>query len=205
MGFQYPLLLETVEKYTTEETAEVGLVRSANEAAKRILSSVNHAKRHSEDRRMLAELQSRLDTAPFDKEPHPMSREFPRLDLTRHHLILDGRLEWRLGKNKVVELHVVLLEELIVLMTRVGSEGRLSLKYYDMAQMPDGKWCPVLKLNSLIAKTVATGPNFPPLLSLPPSRRPAFADKKAFFLVSTSNLGPQIYELVAGTMQEKKM
>ena len=30
------------------------------------------------------------------------------------------------------------------------------------------------------------------------------ADKKAFFVVSTSEVGPQIYELVAHTTEEKK-
>ena len=31
-----------------------------------------------------------------------------------------------------------------------------------------------------------------------------FSDKKAFFVVVTSDIGPQIYELVAATMVERK-
>lgn len=31
-----------------------------------------------------------------------------------------------------------------------------------------------------------------------------FVDKKAFFVVGTSDIGPQIYELVAATVAERK-
>ncbi len=86
-----------------------------------------------------------------------MSREYRNLQLTGHRLIHDGALSWRLGKNKAVDLHVLLLEELLILLTRHSDGQKLSLKYYDMNMLPDGKWCPVLRLSSLMAKNVATG------------------------------------------------
>ncbi len=105
----------------------------------------------------LEDLQKRLDTGPFDKENHPMSNQYRAMDLRKFTLVHEGPLHWRLGKNKLVDLHVLLLEDLLILLSRHSDGQNLSLKFYDMNMLPDGKWCPVLKLSSLMAKNVATG------------------------------------------------
>ncbi|XP_023773340.1 rho guanine nucleotide exchange factor 11-like, partial [Cyanistes caeruleus] len=95
-------------------------------------------------------------------------------------MIHEGPLAWRVGKDKSVELHVLLLEELLVLLQR--QDERWLLRCHSR----DGKhgFSPVLRLSSLLVRSVAT-------------------DKRALFIICTSELGPQIYELVALTNSER--
>lgn len=63
---------------------------------------------------------------------------------------------------QAVDLHVVLLEDLLVLLTRNSDGQRLSLRFHNttfVAGKEDTKFthCPLLKLSSLMAKNVATG------------------------------------------------
>lgn len=55
-----------------------------------------------------------MDTSSFDKENHKLSKQYRGLDLRKHELIKEGSLTWRLSKTKSVDLHVVLLEDLLV-------------------------------------------------------------------------------------------
>ncbi|VDP08760.1 unnamed protein product, partial [Soboliphyme baturini] len=187
---KYPLLFETMTKYLPENGTEIVKVRQCIERSRSILEAVNTAKRNAENYRRLEQLQKRLDTAPFDKVQHQIVAEYRSLDLRQFALIYEGALSWRLGKNKAVDLHVVLFDNLLVLLTKTSDGQRLTLRFHNInliSGKEDAKWthCPLLKLSSLMAKNVATDP-------------------KAFFLVSTSSLGPQIYELVAQTTAEKK-
>ncbi|KAM4755677.1 rho guanine nucleotide exchange factor 11-like isoform 4-T5 [Cyanocitta cristata] len=102
-------------------------------------------------------------------------------------MIHEGPLTWRVAKDKTVELHVLLLEELLVLLQR--QDERLVLKCHSKSALgassdTKGSFSPVLKLNSVLIRSVAT-------------------DKRALFIICTSELGPQIYELVALTSSEK--
>ncbi len=47
-----------------------------------------------------------------------ISLTFQNLDLTRHKMIHDGQLIWRIGKTKSIDLQVLLLEDILVLIQR---------------------------------------------------------------------------------------
>uniref|UniRef100_A0A9J2P4U1 Rho guanine nucleotide exchange factor 12 n=1 Tax=Ascaris lumbricoides TaxID=6252 RepID=A0A9J2P4U1_ASCLU len=178
---KYPLLLETVAKYTNEPSEEQTKLLNSVNLAKKILSAVNTSKRNTENLRRLEELQRRLDTAPYDKEN--FGNDFNSLNLTNYKLVHDGALTWRFSRGKMVELHVVLLEDVLVLLTKVGDGQKLLLKIQEPSK--DTRWSPILPLAPLIAKEKAN-------------------DKRAFFIVNTMERGAQIYELVAATATERK-
>nr|XP_054509180.1 rho guanine nucleotide exchange factor 11 [Agelaius phoeniceus] len=182
---KYPLLLENVIKCTPGGSAEQQKLLRAREQSRDVLRAVNEAVRRAENRQRLQEHQRRLDTSALERTSNPPGRG--NLDLTSHRMIHEGPLAWRVGKDKSVELHVLLLEELLVLLQR--QDERWLLKCHSRGGLggaADTKqsFSPVLKLSSLLVRSVAT-------------------DKRALFIICTSELGPQIYELVALTSSEK--
>ncbi|XP_071273438.1 rho guanine nucleotide exchange factor 11-like isoform X11 [Agelaius tricolor] len=184
---KYPLLLENVIKCTPGGSAEQQKLLRAREQSRDVLRAVNEAVRRAENRQRLQEHQRRLDTSALERTSNPLAAEFRNLDLTSHRMIHEGPLAWRVGKDKSVELHVLLLEELLVLLQR--QDERWLLKCHSRGGLggaADTKqsFSPVLKLSSLLVRSVAT-------------------DKRALFIICTSELGPQIYELVALTSSEK--
>ncbi|KAK0396764.1 hypothetical protein QR680_001843 [Steinernema hermaphroditum] len=178
---KYPLLLETIAKYTPEPSEEQDLLLRSVAASRKILSMVNLAKRNAENLRRLEELQRKLDTSPYDKDRSDV--EFNSFDLKNYRLVHDGPLTWRFHRGKIVELHVVLLENLLVLLTKQGDGHKLQLKIQETSK--DSRWTPILKLDKLIAKEKAN-------------------DKRAFFLIDNASSAPQIYDFAASTATERK-
>uniref|UniRef100_H1A431 Rho guanine nucleotide exchange factor 11 n=1 Tax=Taeniopygia guttata TaxID=59729 RepID=H1A431_TAEGU len=181
---KYPLLLENVLKCTPAGSAEQEKLRRARERSRAVLRAVNEAVRRAENRQRLREHQRRLDTSALERSSNPLAAEFRNLDLTSHRMIHEGPLSWRVGKDKSVELHVLLLEELLVLLQRQDERWLLKCHSRGLAADTKQSFSPVLKLSSLLVRSVAT-------------------DKRALFIICTSELGPQIYELVALTSSEK--
>ncbi|NXB36838.1 ARHGB factor, partial [Eulacestoma nigropectus] len=184
---KYPLLLDNIIKCTEAGSPEQEKLCRARDQCRDVLRFVNEAVRRAENRHRLRGYQRRLDTAALDRTSNPLAAEFRNLDLTSHRMIHEGPLAWRVGKDKTVELHVLLLEELLVLLQR--QDERLGLKCHSKSALgassdTKGSFSPVLKLNSVLIRSVAT-------------------DKRALFIICTSELGPQIYELVAQTSSEK--
>lgn len=178
---KYPLLLETIAKYTNEPSEEQDRLLRTVLSAKRILSAVNTAKRNAENLRRLEELQRRMDTTPFDKEFG--GHDYAYLNLTKYRLVHDGPLTCRFNRGKMIELHVILLENMLVFLTKHSDGNKLQLKTLEPSK--ETKWSPIMPLAPLIAKEKAN-------------------DKRAFFLVFNSQYGAQIYELVAATATERK-
>uniref|UniRef100_A0A1I8EMN9 RhoGEF domain-containing protein n=1 Tax=Wuchereria bancrofti TaxID=6293 RepID=A0A1I8EMN9_WUCBA len=145
------------------------------------LCPVNTAKRNAENLRRLEELQKRLVTTSYDREN--FGNDFHSFNLTHYKLIHDGPLTWRCSRNKMIELHVVLLENVLILLTKTGDGSKLLLKVQEPSK--DTRWSPVLPLTTLIAKEKAN-------------------DKRALFIVNTMERGAQIYELVTTTATERK-
>ncbi|VDM37478.1 unnamed protein product [Toxocara canis] len=160
---KYPLLLETVAKYTNEPSEEQTKLLNSVNLAKKILSAVNTSKRNTENLRRLEDSDCLANSS--------------------YKLVHDGALTWRFSRGKMVELHVVLLEDVLVLLTKVGDGQKLLLKIQEPSK--DTRWSPILPLAPLIAKEKAN-------------------DKRAFFIVNTMERGAQIYELVAATATERK-
>ncbi|XP_052618486.1 rho guanine nucleotide exchange factor 1 isoform X3 [Peromyscus californicus insignis] len=157
---KYPLLLQSIEQ-NTEEPAEREKVELAAECCREILHHVNQAVRDMED--------------------------LLNLDITKKKLVHEGPLTWRVTKDKAIEVHVLLLDDLLLLLQR--QDERLLLKSHSrtLTPTPDGKTMlrPVLRLTSAMTREVAT-------------------DHKAFYVIFTWDQEAQIYELVAQTSSERK-
>ncbi|XP_051692470.2 rho guanine nucleotide exchange factor 1 isoform X5 [Oryctolagus cuniculus] len=183
---KYPLLLQSIGQ-NTEEPAEREKVERAAECCREILHHVNQAVRDMEDLLRLKDYQRRLDLSHLRQSSDPMLSEFKNLDITRKKLIHEGPLTWRVTKDKAVEVHVLLLDDLLLLLQR--QDERLLLKSHSrtLTPTPDGKTMlrPVLRLTSAMTREVAT-------------------DHKAFYVIFTWDQEAQIYELVAQTVSERK-
>ncbi|XP_043857114.1 rho guanine nucleotide exchange factor 11 isoform X4 [Dromiciops gliroides] len=186
---KYPLLLENIIKYTDGSSSEYQKLCRARDQCREILKYVNEAVKQTENRQRLESYQKRLDTTSLERASNPLAAEFKSLDLTTRRMIHEGPLTWRISKDKTVDLHVLLLEDLLVLLQK--QDEKLLLKCHSKTSLgsSDNKqtFSPVLKLNAVLIRSVAT-------------------DKRAFFIICTSELGPpQIYELVALTSLDKNM
>ncbi|XP_046311522.1 rho guanine nucleotide exchange factor 1 isoform X3 [Marmota monax] len=183
---KYPLLLQSIGQ-NTEEPTEREKVELAAECCREILHHVNQAVRDMEDLLRLKDYQRRLDLSHLRQSSDPMLSEFKNLDITKKKLVHEGPLTWRVTKDKAVEVHVLLLDDLLLLLQR--QDERLLLKSHSrtLTPTPDGKTMlrPVLRLTSAMTREVAT-------------------DHKAFYVIFTWDQEAQIYELVAQTMSERK-
>ncbi|KAM5134647.1 rho guanine nucleotide exchange factor 1 isoform 3-T3 [Callospermophilus lateralis] len=183
---KYPLLLQSIGQ-NTEEPTEREKVELAAECCREILHHVNQAVRDMEDLLRLKDYQRRLDLSHLRQSSDPMLSEFKNLDITKKKLVHEGPLTWRVTKDKAVEVHVLLLDDLLLLLQR--QDERLLLKSHSrtLTPTPDGKTMlrPVLRLTSAMTREVAT-------------------DHKAFYVIFTWDREAQIYELVAQTVSERK-
>ncbi|XP_071460244.1 rho guanine nucleotide exchange factor 1 isoform X3 [Marmota flaviventris] len=183
---KYPLLLQSIGQ-NTEEPTEREKVELAAECCREILHHVNQAVRDMEDLLRLKDYQRRLDLSHLRQSSDPMLSEFKNLDITKKKLVHEGPLTWRVTKDKAVEVHVLLLDDLLLLLQR--QDERLLLKSHSrtLTPTPDGKTMlrPVLRLTSAMTREVAT-------------------DHKAFYVIFTWDQEAQIYELVAQTVSERK-
>nr|XP_060614222.1 rho guanine nucleotide exchange factor 11 isoform X2 [Anolis sagrei ordinatus] len=183
---KYPLLLENIIKYTHEETSEHQKLCRARNHCREILRYVNEAVKRAENQHRLEAYQKRLDATSLERTSNPLAAEFKNLDLRSRRMIHEGLLSWRISKDKTVDVHVLLLEDLLVLLQR--QDEKLVLKCHSKMTLGSSDikqtFSPVLKLNSVLIRSVAT-------------------DKRALFIICTSELGPQIYELAASTSSEK--
>jgi len=84
-----------------------------------------------------------------------------KLDLTEHQMLYEGPLTWRISRTKQIDLHGVLLENILVLLQK--QDDRLVLRCQSMtvvAGKEDTKYThsPIIKLsNKLLTRSVATG------------------------------------------------
>ncbi|XP_064138815.1 rho guanine nucleotide exchange factor 11 isoform X6 [Loxodonta africana] len=184
---KYPLLLENIIKHTEGGTCEHEKLCRARDQCREILKYVNEAVKQTENRHRLEGYQKRLDTTSLERASNLLAVEFKSLDLTTRRMIHEGPLTWRISKDKTLDLHVLLLEDLLVLLQKQDEKLLLKCHSKTAAGSSDSKqtFSPVLKLNAVLIRSVAT-------------------DKRAFFIICTSELGPpQIYELVALTSSDK--
>ncbi|XP_028401304.1 rho guanine nucleotide exchange factor 11-like isoform X2 [Dendronephthya gigantea] len=184
---KYPLFIEGLIKATPANNPDHARLKKVLSICKRILEYVNQAVKEYEDRQRLADFSRKIDKTPLEKSNHKGAEEFKNLDITQHKLIFDGPLTWRMNQTKHIDLHALLLEDLLVLLQKQDDKYVLKCQSMSIKGYQDNKTThsPVLKLSTVLTRNVAT-------------------DKKAFFVVGTSDIGPQIYELVAATMVERK-
>ncbi|XP_034539912.1 rho guanine nucleotide exchange factor 12 isoform X2 [Notolabrus celidotus] len=183
---KYPLLLDNIAKYT-EDGEEREKVRKAAECCKKILNHVNQAVREAENKQRLVEYQRRLDISSLKPSENPVILELRNLDLTKRTMVHEGLLSWKVNKDKTIELYTLLLEDILVLLQK--QDERLVLKFHgkNPTSAADTKhiFSPVIKLNTVLVRPVAT-------------------DNKSFFVLSMSENGAQIYELMAQTVSDQR-
>ncbi|GAA6233517.1 rho guanine nucleotide exchange factor 12-like [Lates japonicus] len=183
---KYPLLLDNIAKYT-EDGEEREKVKKAGECCKKILNHVNQAVKEAENKQRLEEYQRRLDLSSLKQSENPMILELKNLDLTKRKMVHEGPLCWKVNKDKTIELYTILLEDILVLLQK--QDERLILKFHgkNLASTVDTKhiFSPIIKLNTVLVRPVAT-------------------DNKSFFVLSMSENGAQIYELMAQTVSDQR-
>ncbi|GBM19935.1 Rho guanine nucleotide exchange factor 12 [Araneus ventricosus] len=191
-GFQrltkYPLLLENIAKYTPPNTQELADLQRAVECSKEILVHVDTAIKEAENRHRLLDIQKKMDKSAFEKIDHPVVQSFKHLDLTSHKLLYEGPLLWRHSKQKHIEMHVVLMEDILILFQK--QDEKYILKFHNTiltSGREDTKimHSPILRVQNIFSRENAT-------------------DKRTFFIVSSSEMHA-IYEFVAATASEKKI
>ncbi|OPJ71448.1 hypothetical protein AV530_009507 [Patagioenas fasciata monilis] len=103
-------------------------------------------------------------------------------------MLHEGPLTWKVNRDKTIDLYTLLLEDILVLLQK--QDDKLVLKCHSkiLASTADSKhtFSPIIKLNTVLVRQVAT-------------------DNKAFFVISMSENGAHIYELVAQTVSEKNV
>ncbi|XP_035998655.1 rho guanine nucleotide exchange factor 12 isoform X1 [Fundulus heteroclitus] len=183
---KYPLLLDNIAKYT-EDGEERQKVKRAEECCKKILNHVNQAVKEAENKQRLVEYQRRLDVSSLKQCENPVILELRNLDLTKRAMVHEGPLSWKVNKDKTIELYTLLLEDIMVLLQK--QDERLVLKFHgkNMTSVQDAKhsFSPVIKLSTVLVRPVAT-------------------ENKAFFVLSMSENGVQMYELMAQTVSDRR-
>ncbi|XP_074929627.1 rho guanine nucleotide exchange factor 12 isoform X5 [Chelonoidis abingdonii] len=182
---KYPLLLDNIAKYS-ERPEEKEKVKKAADHCRQILNYVNQAVKESENKQRLEDYQRRLDLSYLKQSEYPMLDEIRNLDLTKRKMIHEGPLTWKVNRDKTIDLYTLLLEDILVLLQKQDDKLVLRCHSKILASTSDSKhtFSPVIKLNTVLVRQVAT-------------------DNKAFFVISMSENGAQIYELVAQTVSEK--
>lgn len=184
---KYPLLLENIAK-STEAAEEKQKVLQAADCCRNILKDVNQDVRETENLRRLHDYQRRLDVTNLKQSTDPFVVELVKnLDLTQKRMVHEGPLVWRVTKEKAIDIHVLLLEDILVLMQKL--DDRMVLKCHSKVASTTGEGkqmlVPIIRLGTVLARDVAT-------------------DRKAFFILFQAGTGPQIYELVAQTVSERR-
>ncbi|CAH2281834.1 rho guanine nucleotide exchange factor 11-like isoform X3 [Pelobates cultripes] len=182
---QYPLLLENIIKRTETESKDIGVLLFCLEQCRTIIKDVEASMTRIENQRTLAKIQKHLDTTSLRKSKHPMASEFADLDLTKKRLIHAGLLTWKRVNHKTTEVQALLLEDLLVLLRK--KRNKLVLKWkeeWDPNTKTKKVFSPIIKLNNLLVRTVAT-------------------DQESFFVMDTSE-SPQLYKFTTTSTSEKK-
>ncbi|XP_075046770.1 rho guanine nucleotide exchange factor 12 isoform X2 [Mixophyes fleayi] len=184
---KYPLLLDNIAKYS-DQPEEKQKVKKAADHCRQILNHVNQAVKEAENKQRLEDYQRKLDLTCLKPGEYPMIDELRNLDLTKRKMVHEGPLAWKVNRDKIIDLYTLLLEDILVLLQRQDEKLILRCHSKILATTSDSKhiFSPVIKLNTVLVRQVAT-------------------DNKALFVISMSDNGAQIYELVANTVSEKNV
>uniref|UniRef100_A0A673FUV1 Rho guanine nucleotide exchange factor (GEF) 11 n=1 Tax=Sinocyclocheilus rhinocerous TaxID=307959 RepID=A0A673FUV1_9TELE len=159
---KYPLLLDNIIKHTETASPDLQLLQRAQARCRGILQAVNEVVRETEHRHRLGQYQRRLDLTPVERLANPVAAQFKNLDLTTKRMIHEAPLTWKVSKDKAIgkEVQALLLSDLLVLLQR-GADERLVLRCpsRSLGGAPDLKtpFCPILRLDSALVRSVATG------------------------------------------------
>jgi hypothetical protein len=135
--------------------------------SREILESIDKQVAEAQNIQKLLEIQRNLDTSGLDKmSDSQICMEYRNIDLTKYRLIYDGPLTLKLGDTKrfkTIDLHVVLLEDCIMLLQKLDDKYLLKFHTSSAANASVGsqghKFChsPVIKFSAMLVRPVATG------------------------------------------------
>ena len=179
---RYHILIENIiSTYKDEECEEVRNLQKALTECNLTVGAIDSAVNEKRNNEALLSYQEKFDLTLSDK----ISPRFSLNSLVENNrkLLYHGTLNWKVGKNKSIEVHALLLSDLLVLMEYDESK----LKYYLKCHTGKGQeniW-PAISLSDLIYRHQAL-------------------DKVSFF-VCTFDLGqtPRMYEFSTQSRTER--
>ncbi|KAJ8005247.1 hypothetical protein DPEC_G00144660 [Dallia pectoralis] len=182
---KYPLLLENIAK-CTEDSSEKETIQQSAESCRKILNHVNNEVKQMENALNLKEYQRKMEISGL-KPNNDLYQEFKSIDLTQQKMLYEGPLNWRVNKEKTLDVQCVLLRDMLVLFQKQDDKMVLKCQNKSNVTAVEGKLMlsPIIKLQSAFLREVAT-------------------DRKAFYVIFTWESGAQIYELVAQSVAERK-
>lgn len=176
---KYPLLVSCILNYTDKDNTKEYILLSKSEAsAKAILNNVNEEMNNQQNKDFLADIASKLVWK--ISENNESGYELKEIDITQCILLQYGNLNWKLSKNKIVDVFALCLDKKLLITNK--SDDQYIVRVYN-----DGKVSrnPIINLENGLVRDVAT-------------------DKRAFFVVTVTALGPRIFEFISSNTTEKK-
>ncbi|XP_055349260.1 uncharacterized protein LOC129596103 [Paramacrobiotus metropolitanus] len=192
---KYSIFIKKLMKYcNVHDTLEKERFSCALTECETILSSVQQPLNSMDEtwnQSRLKHVLAKMDTAPFIERCKKLNLS-QLSNLQDRCLLFSGDLTWRLP-SKIVNLHVLLLDSMIWLVTKV--DGKLVLKFHSPSRsgynksfrrsLPAETWNPVLSLDSIHVKSNAL-------------------DSLAFFLlINVTQADAKMYEMLAATASEQ--
>lgn len=188
---KYPLLIESlVDNYDLESEIATGTMRiqledevrclkSVLERANRIVDRINRFVRDERNKEILEEYQKKLEHN-WEASKLPYNVNFRKLSDSNRKLLHHGVLAWKLNKQRIVEVHALLLSDLLVLLEYNEDKDKYSLKWHSSTT-----FSPVIPFVNVIFRENAV-------------------NKTSFFLVNFAEQSvAQMYEFHANSRAEK--
>ncbi|XP_044751624.1 rho guanine nucleotide exchange factor 12 isoform X2 [Coccinella septempunctata] len=175
-----PLLLERLIGAVQEgngDEEELGKLNKAYQLSKEIVNHVNEAAKMALNQARLEEIQRHLDQSNFERSNDPISQEFRPLDLTKYKLVREGPMHLRRPNKSSVLVHVLLMEEVVVILHKEGDKYVLK-NFHSGTSGQTNPLSPIIKISTLLVRINAVC-------------------KNALFLVNTSTMNSQMYDLRA--------
>ncbi|XP_044289614.1 rho guanine nucleotide exchange factor 18-like isoform X2 [Varanus komodoensis] len=170
---KYPVLVERVLQNTEAGTPEHAELTRALALIKEAITAVDSEVSEAEKGQRLRDILARMDLRPPGKGRN--GQPFPKEELARRRLLLDGTLFLKASSGRLKEVLAVLLSDVLLLLQEKDQK-------YSFANV-DGK-APVVPLQGLIAREAAN-------------------DDRGLFLIGASARGHEMYELLAGSREER--
>ncbi|XP_045464464.1 rho guanine nucleotide exchange factor 11 isoform X6 [Harmonia axyridis] len=175
-----PLLLERLIGALQEGNGNEEELNKLNRAythSKEIVNHVNEAAKMALNQARLVDIQRSLDQSNFERSNDPISQEFRPLDLTKYKLVREGPMHLRRPNKSTVLVHVLLMEEVVVILHKEGDKYVLK-NFQSGTSGQTNPLSPIIKISTLLVRINAVC-------------------KNALFLVNTSTMNSQMYDLRA--------
>ncbi|GFT08559.1 rho guanine nucleotide exchange factor 28 [Nephila pilipes] len=173
---KYPLLIDALIKTTKDNKLEMERLNKALANIKEIVAQVNAAVAEKDREARLLEIYNRIDaksTAFFRK------KKFKKSDLLSdgRKLRYEGTLEWKSARGKVIDVHLIILSDVLVLLQENNQK-------YTFASL-DNK-AAVISLPKLLL------------------REKAGQNSRGLYLISSNPNDPEMYEMLTSSPKDKK-